>query len=333
MKTIIKSALPTRIKKFLDKTYQNLRFYNESLQDIRKYKKFSKNNQFRNQSMAEAELIFYYHKIEKGLSLSKPKKSFGYETVLKLIKLLKEYISNYGWDNTALVTLKNLKQYIEFNEEHGGDVSTIKNAVSVLERQLGERPCDQGGTKFIKKQSDITPYLVDFEGLAYSRHSIRNFTGGKVEDDVIYRAINIAQKTPSVCNRQSSRVYVYNDGFYKRKVLSFQNGNKGFGDSADKVLLITTKIDHFVGVNERNQNFIDGGMYAMSLIYSLHSLGVGTCALNLALPNKKEETLKRAGDVPEDERVIMMIAVGQIPEQLKVAASPRREVGRVTKWF
>ncbi|SIS82933.1 nitroreductase family protein [Salimicrobium salexigens] len=333
MKTIIKSALPTRFKKILSKTYQSSKFYNESLQDIKKYKKFSKNKKFMNQSMAEAELIFYYHKIEKGLSLSKPKKRFGYEAVLKLMKLLKEYISNYGWDDTALVTLKNLKQYVEFNEEHGVDVTTINKAVSVLERQLVSRPSEEGGTKFLNKQSDITPYLVDFEGLAYSRHSIRDFTGEKVEDDIIHRAINIAQKTPSVCNRQSSRVYVYNDEFYKRKVFSFQNGNKGFGDSADKVLLITTKIDHFVGVNERNQNFIDGGMYAMSLIYSLHSLGVGTCALNLALPNKKEETLKRAGDVPEDERVIMMIAVGQIPEQLKVAASPRREVSRVTKWF
>jgi nitroreductase len=134
----------------------------------------------------------------------------------------------------------------------------------------------------------------------------------------------MAQKTPSVCNRQSSKVYVFSKAEDKQKVLSYQNGNRGFGDQASKVLIVTSNLEHFVSAGERNQCWVDGGMFSMSLVYALHSLGLGTCCLNWSVERQADQELRQVAGISDAEAVMMMIAVGHLPETLKVAQSPRK---------
>ena len=183
---------------------------------------------------------------------------------------------------------------------------------------------DEGGVVEVTKDGILEGIAIDFKKFAYSRHSIRNFTSEEVTVDLIMEAIQIAQKTPSVCNRQSSRVHIFESKEVQKIALSFQNGNAGFGDKASKILLVTTDAEDFFGAGERHQAYIDGGMFAMSLIYALHGLGVGTCALNLAFGYRQSDDLKKTLVIEQKEILIMMIAVGHIPENLKVAASPRK---------
>ncbi len=67
-----------------------------------------------------------------------------------------------------------------------------------------------------------------------------------------------------------------------KKALSYQNETEDL-----VILLINYVLTAFNGINERNQSFIDGGMYSMSL-YALHYLGA--CPLNLR--KKKRSTFK-----------------------------------------
>ena len=113
--------------------------------------------------------------------------------------------------------------------------------------------------------------------------------------------------------------------------MAHQNGNAGFGDDADKVLIVTVELKDFRGPKERNQAYIDGGLFSMSLIYAMHSLGIGTCALNLSLNHKDELELLREAEIPHSEIAIMMIAIGKIPEQFYVADSARRDLEDVVK--
>ena len=57
---------------------------------------------------------------------------------------------------------------------------------------------------------------------------------------------------------------------------------------------------------ERNQGWIDGGMFAMSLIYAFHALGIGTCCLNWAVDSRTDRTLRSVVSMPDHEAVIMM---------------------------
>jgi nitroreductase len=335
MKSLLKKVIPNGLKQIIvnNKFLKLFQMNRESLIDMFKYLKYSATiKNAGTQTMAESELIFYYHKIEKGLSLPNPKKKFGYYAVEHLVDILDKYVKLYSWDKTAKVSLNTLKVYIIFNKNHGLDLKGLNERVMQLESTLRTNCETQGGTTYITKQ-EINSSSIDFKNFAYSRYSIRNFTDENVELDIIKEAVLIAQKTPSVCNRQSSRIYVYSDKKHQSEILKYQNGNRGFGHLANKIVIITSKLDHFITPGERNQSYIDGGMYAMSFIYALHSLGVGTCPLNLAINNQIEKKLKNVAKIDDSEVLIMMIAVGHIPDSLKVATSARRDVNDVLKVY
>jgi nitroreductase len=119
---------------------------------------------------------------------------------------------------------------------------------------------------------------------------------------------------------------VYSDPESKAAVLRHQNGNRGFGDQAAYVLIVTTDIQSFTSVGERNQAWIDGGMFAMSLIWALHSLGLGTCCLNFCVEKETDTALRASAGIPDAQAVIMMLAVGALPAEFAVAQSPRKRL-------
>jgi nitroreductase len=327
IKKNIKKIIPKPIIKILKKELDIYKLKKNYKQDMKKYIKYSSHfNGLNSKRHFEAELIFYYHKIEKGLSLPIPRVGFGKNNAFHLVAILEKYLIEYGWDDVSKVALNTLFEYYYFNE---GNKLILKDLFTRLEKLKSTLPIksqiSEGGVTEITKAL-IDKSNLDFEEFAYTRYSIRNFAPGDVSLDIIKKAVHIAQKTPSVCNRQSSKVYVYGDDNFRKEILSYQNGNAGFGDSSSKILIVTSELQDFRGVIERNQSYIDGGMYSMSLIYALHSLGVGTCPLNLSITNETERKLKMAAKISESEVLIMMIAVGNLPDKLKVASSHRRKV-------
>lgn len=159
-----------------------------------------------------------------------------------------------------------------------------------------------------------------FEAFVKCRHSIRNFSSLPVEDAEIFKALLISRHSPSVCNRQGWLVHYYKDKSKIQEILSYQNGNAGFTNSINKLLIVTGSIKAFTRY-EHNQLFIDGGLYSMNLMLALHSIGLGTCPLNTCMPWLKENRMKRAADIESHERVIMMIAVGNVLDSFDVGQS------------
>jgi nitroreductase len=189
--------------------------------------------------------------------------------------------------------------------------------------------CNEGGIKKVTREKIWIDSKKDLKPFFASRHSVRNFALKEVDINLIEQAVEMAQRSPSVCNRQSSKVYVFSEEHQKKKVLSCQNGNRGFGDQASNVLIITSDLQNFASVGERNQSWIDGGMYAMSLVYALHSLGLGTCCLNWSVEYQVDQQLRQVAGIGDSEVVIMMVAVGHLPNELMVAQSPRKAVNEI----
>ncbi|MFK3936216.1 nitroreductase family protein [Alkalihalobacillus sp. NPDC078783] len=277
----------------------------------------------------ETDLIFFYHKIEKGLSLPNPRVGFGEKAVRHLVEKLDNYVSEYGWDRTAQICLNSLYSYYDFNKENDLILDKLYSELENLKdmSKFKNNQITAGGVTNLTKE-DIENANVNFKDFALARHSLRNFSPGEVSLESIKDCVKIAQKTPSVCNRQSTKVYVY-EGEEMKNVLNHQNGNAGFGFGANKVLIITVNLEDFRGPKERNQAYIDGGLFSMSLIYAFHSLIIGTCALNLSLNYDDELRLKKEAKIPNSEVTIMMIAVGNYPDTFKVADSPRRNLEEV----
>ena len=89
---------------------------------------------------------------------------------------------------------------------------------------------------------------------------------------LIVEAVRRAHEaSPSVCNRQSSRVYVLSSDEAKNFALSHQNGNRGWGHTASHVLILTSSLEHFIAQAERYQGWIDGGMFAQVRLRAMGS--------------------------------------------------------------
>ena len=279
----------------------------------------------------EALITREYHRIEKGLSFENPRVGFAPSVVQNLLSLLDKYRGKYDFDETGQIALNVLFAYHKFNLEHGLNDEQLGRKLKEIKAEIPQNKniTRQGGTLKLSKQEVFADAKLDLQAFFQSRYSIRQFASEPVDMSLIEAAVKLAQKTPSVCNRQSSKVYVFSSDEDKKKVLSYQNGNRGFGDRASKVLIVTSDLGHFFSITERNQCWIDGGMFAMSVVYALHSLGVGTCCLNWCVNYQADRALKKAVDISNSESIIIMIAVGHLPEKFSVANSARKNLEEV----
>ncbi|PVB60723.1 nitroreductase [Labrenzia sp. 011] len=166
--------------------------------------------------------------------------------------------------------------------------------------------------------------MIDFLAFAEARHSIRTYEKGEVPLASIENAVRAAQQSPSSCNRQTCRAYVFTDSEAVQKVLSLQNGNRGFGDQLGGVAIITSNLSHWENAHERYQAWVDGGMFAMSFVYGLHAEGLGSVMLNWSVTHDQDEKLRKLACLPESDLVITMVGFGLLPKELKVPVSQRK---------
>ena len=281
--------------------------------DQRRYWKHSSTSVITNSTQLEAEITRVYHAIEKGLSLSDIKVGFGRDKAEYLLSLLIMYQKKgYSLDSSQYLTaLVVLQEYIRFCGDKNDRLNKIKKFV---EKAMIDKAHIGGGILTKNKSDLLTASKQNFAELAFNRHSIRNYTDETVDDEIIIDAIKIAQRSPSVCNRQATRVYLINNKETIQRVLPLQGGNVGFGHLIKKLLIITADLCAFDGTHERNQGFIDGGMFAMSLLYSIQFHGLGACALNWARALETDLALRSEINIRESNVILMMIGVGHIPD-------------------
>lgn len=271
------------------------------------------------------------HKLEKGLSLSNRRGYFGLGVAERLIRNLEEY----KFDSKDTLGLQDvfscLREYREFLTEKPGGPASASEVVKKIDRLLSARLSQEkvGGTFVVESALSHAQSKLDLTNFFMSRHSVREFAPGAVDLKLLVQAVRLAQRAPSVCNRQSWRVYSYRNADDARKVLSFQGGNQGFRDSISNVLVVTSDLSTFISPEERNQSWVDGGLFSMSLVYALHSLGIGTCCLNWCVTPEQDAKFKAFSKIPETQRIIMFIAFGHLKERFSVACSERYPVDQV----
>ncbi|WP_371369248.1 nitroreductase family protein [Pseudomonas sp. QL9] len=328
----IKEMIPPQLK-WRIKAYINLAIFipNYTYDSVR-FAMFSGTlNPKKNQARLEASILKEAHRIEKGLSLSKPKPRFGIKVIQNLAYLLLIHKKKFNNPELYELSINTLTAYSHFHKTINEDTSWIDSVTHELKHALNFQgtPPLPGGTISICKSEINSRAKSNFLELANSRHSIRQFTKNAIPDETIKEAVEIALKTPSVCNRQTAKVYSFSKTDDKKRILSLQNGNTGFGDQASHILIVTSKLACFEGASERNQAFVDGGLMAMSLVYALHYLGVGTCFLNWSSTANRNIKLHKVSGIPHDEIIITLIAAGEMPERLLVAESPRKSLEEI----
>jgi nitroreductase len=266
-----------------------------------------------------------FHKLEKGMALKAPRPNFGKAVAQRLSKSLAEYIQDYGPDSSTGNAIKVLSVYKAFKQEHDIDYPELFGEIKQLTKNSATKQA-QGGCIPHTKDAWLANSKIDFLKFVQSRHSMRNFSSEKVDFDLIKNAIEMAMYTPTVCNRQAVKVHAYSDENERRKVIDCQMGNAGFGEQIQVALVISVDRQCFFTAAERNQCWIDGGLFSMSLVYALHSLGLGACCLNWCADKEQDLKLKKITNISQSEAVIMMVGVGHLNEEFSVAQSPRKSL-------
>ena len=260
----------------------------------------------------EASIIRFYHIIEKGLSYNENYRAgFGQEAINDLLSTLEEYSSKYSTHTFFYETaLACLNEYIRKNEEYGHKDPDLKRRVENLPGHINH----SGGTITVSAPDLSALNKMNYEQLIKSRHSIRHFSQKPVDIELISNAIKLAQHTPSACNRQGWRTRVVIDKNIMNTILSNQNGNAGFGQEIDKLLVVTSDIMKQQKSREIFQAFIDGGMYAQNVLNALHYSGIGTIPLSASLTVFQENNVRKVLKLSDAEVFIMFIGVGNYPD-------------------
>jgi nitroreductase len=297
--------------------------------DMAAYMRHSSTSGFSSQDQVLARITATYHNIEKGLSLPCPRPGFG----AKNLRLLLDLLRTPGLDRTAdpVVTAQHvLAAYLAFNARAGCTDIPYAAEIGAAAADLPAAP-ERGGLRAVTKAQIEAATAGVTDRFFLERHSVRRFSGTPVDISAIEGAVTVALKAPAVCNRQNSFVYVADKSELKQRLLALQGGSRGFGEGIDKLLIVTTRLSNFWGSGERHQAWVDGGLFAMALIYGLHARALGTVALNWSRTAEDTATLRHMVGMADDEIVILMIGVGQLPEQFEVPVSHRRSAAHSLK--
>ena len=278
------------------------------------------------------QIMILTHVIEKGLTMPEMRQGFGQETVNKLILLCHRWseshdIKNHFYIQAVQVILEYISLHKTLNYTFNEPFLSVLD--SFANENTGFKPSVQ--LLFDNSQDYFSQKESSFPVFARSRHSVRNFSNEEVPVSSLVDAIELAQKAPSSCNRQTTRVHIVTDKTDIGKILSLQNGNRGFGHLINKLLVISYYTPFYGSVKERHLGYIDAGIFTMNLLYALHYNRIGACTLNWCDTPNEDAKIRSILHIEEKETITLLIACGMVPDHsFSVAKSQRIEGNAIT---
>lgn len=330
LKRIIKLFIPSFV--FLWKANLNYRitFWKTYYYDLQRYLEYADGNHKVSKNILLGSIIRRYHSLEKGLTMPEMKLGFGIDVAKRLITDCILFISEFGKEDEQLRhAIAVVQEYKLYHEAQGFKLdNSILSLISSLQDQIAEEvsPSHQ---RLISKAEYFRESESSFLKFSNSRLSVRHYSDIVIPENLIIDAIELSTNAPSACNRQAWRTYLYVNRDQIQQILKVQGGNRGFGHLADKLVIITSEVGVFTGISERNQAFIDGGIFAMNLLYALHYKRIAACILNCSATPEKDLKLRELTGIKNSEVFIAMISCGNVPEQFKVPLSKRYSVSNI----
>lgn len=279
---------------------------------------------------SSARLVMSYHILEKGLTMPRRRLGFGKAVVRDVMSQVATYGQMDGHsENVRNHAVGVLKAYLELHEKCACDFSSdISFWKELREFCALNSSCETCTQKHFTRESFFADTEKAFPFFAASRHTCRHFSG-HIPDSLLREAVRMAMTSPSACNRQPVKVIVVSNNDDKAFVLSHQNGNRGFGNDADRLLLVVSDLSDIRWHEERNDVYLNAGLYLMNLIYALHYSRIASCVLNWSVSPSIDRMVHKHLSIPGNLRITAVLACGIPPQEFDVADSPRRPLSEV----
>ena len=254
-----------------------------------------------------ALVIIEAHRIEKALTLKSKRNNFSIRPIERLM---------YFFKKTKDV---DIKIYIisVFNNLINECPKHIKNRelkVFVASNKLDEIKVFSETFNAHKLKNTEK---INFLELAKIRRSIRYFTSERIFLSDFFSNEEVQNITPSVCNRRDFRFIQITDLSIKKKLLELQNGNGSFREQVSNLCIVVADPSKMINPEERNQYFIDGGLFGMNFIHFLTFHGFSSCCLNWSRNMIADIKFKNLHIVEKHEELLFMVAFGYMDENVK----------------
>jgi nitroreductase len=254
-------------------------------------------------------IVILTHAIEKGLSLPRPRLLFGRDKLEYIMKMVEQYDATFS-PFPLEMAYGAMKSYVAIHRELGVDddlVNRINKFIVTCPKFAGLTP--HGGIREIQMSAPVVS-AEQLSAFIKSRSSCRFYKPMIVDRETLHKVITLANSAPSQCNRQSVRVHCYQDKSKISELLALQGGAAGFADDVFNLFVVTSEATAWGNSGQRNQAYVDGGLFSMDLLLACHAYGIACCPLNMAVTNRVERRIKAVGGIHLRERPVMLIAFG-----------------------
>lgn len=262
-----------------------------------------------------ASIMLTMHSLEKGLSFANKKRGWGKDKALILANKIDSYFkAGYKGTVRIQVAICILQKYLDdiYASKEKAVISDIEMIISKYRENAFDRY--EGGIKEIRKPT----FLLTEEDIVHffkERASVRYYSDKDVTDEQIHKAIKFATLTPSACNRQASKVYVFKDKEKIKQIVDAQYGDQGWCMNCNILFIVTTNRAFYNAEYESKEPFIDGGIFASYLVLGLHLQKIASCYKMFVRKPKLEKRIKEICSIPLQEVPIILILAGNYPEE------------------
>lgn len=284
-------------------------------------------NELRGRNGIELDLLLLSHSLEKGMGIPRPRSKFGYKKAVRLLELLEEYLK-YGYNTQTYAFNEGasvLRAYLSFTDN---EVSTLYSRYKIIEESTVTKYA--AGPSICQNMNELYE-KIDLEQINYflrSRHSIRSYEKKIVEDEVIYKVLDLASTAPSACNRQPIKVYITTDPKIVMRISDIIPGNQGFEDEIINWAIVVADRNMFAP-GEALQWYINGGIYLSYFIEALHAYNLGSCIFQIPIVHSATSKLRDLVAIPNNEAIIAAVGFGYPSKENKFLAASRKPVEEV----
>ena len=276
------------------------------------------------------ESIIHTHTLEKGMEHFELR-PFAVEKTRYIMSLIKRESKYENYENKfAFINgINSLREYKKIYEEHNWINKDEYKKVDEFLKNYSKVENQKAGAYILTKKELQNDYEIDYLKFVKSRHSTRNYKNEPIKLDDVKAAVEMAKYSASACNRQYIKLHFYPSGKMRDNVIHYALGKGGLYLDGVNTFIVTFDVNGLSGIGERNQGYFNAGLYSTNLVNAFHSLGIGTCFIQFANSVKDEDDLKRKNEIPEYERIAVILFAGYYDEKSIFAVSPRKNVSEL----
>lgn len=262
--------------------------------------------------------------LEKGLSHKQLKESFGEAYILETVNYLAQFKSQGPTEKCTIAWGEAvLHEYFK----------TVLHTRKIAEAYESFQSLDPKNS-----QPNWYPYLeksrkkvaVEYEALyqlSCRRRSVRHYLDKTVEFDIVEKAMKVAARSPSACNRQPFKFLFYNNKTNVRRISEIPGGVAGY--ELPSVAVVIGSYRAYFDERDVNTPIIDASLATMAFLFSLETLGLSSVCISWPNLPDRNEKIRQLIHLEEDEFIIMLIGIGYPDPEGKIPYSAKKDINEL----